>query len=107
MMRLSGKFNGKQIIPAAVVSDIAAGGDRNKFAKASYTTLPNWSYRNMWWVSDQGHYMARGIYGQAIYIDPKNEVVIARYGSHPLAANTIQDPIILPAYRAIAEHLTK
>jgi CubicO group peptidase (beta-lactamase class C family) len=49
--------------------------------------------------------MARGIYGQAIYIDPKNELVIARYGSHPIAANAAQDPLILPAYRAIAETL--
>jgi CubicO group peptidase (beta-lactamase class C family) len=49
--------------------------------------------------------MARGIFGQALYIDPQHEVVIARYGSHPLAANPVQDPIILPAYRAIARHL--
>ena len=105
MMRLKGKFNGQQIVPAAVVADIAAGADKAKFAKAGYATLPNWSYHDMWWVSDQGFYMARGIYGQALYIDPQNEVVIARYGSHPLASNPVQDPIILPAYRAIAQHL--
>jgi CubicO group peptidase (beta-lactamase class C family) len=74
---------------------------------AGYATLPNWSYHDMWWVSDQGYYMARGIYGQAIYVDPKNELVIARFGSHPIATNTAQDPIILPAYRAIAEYLTR
>jgi hypothetical protein len=34
-------------------------------------------------------------------------VVIARYGSHPVASNPVQDPIILPAYRAIARHLNK
>ena len=107
MMRLQGKFNGRQIVPAAVVRDIEGGADRAKFAKGGYATLPNWSYHNMWWISDQGYYMARGIYGQAIYVDPKHELVIARFGSHPLAANTIQDPIILPAYRAIAEHLAK
>jgi CubicO group peptidase (beta-lactamase class C family) len=106
MMRLKGRFNGQQIVPAAVIADIAGGADRSKFAKAGYATLPNWSYHNQWWVSDQGYYMARGIYGQAIYIDPKNELVIARYGSHPIAANAAQDPLILPAYRAIAETLS-
>jgi CubicO group peptidase (beta-lactamase class C family) len=105
MMRLQGKFNGQQIVPEAVVADIAAGADKAKFAQAGYATLPNWSYHDMWWVSDQGFYMARGIFGQALYIDPQHEVVIARYGSHPLAANPVQDPIILPAYRAIARHL--
>ena len=107
MMRLKGRFNGQQIVPAAVVADIAAGADQAKFAKAGYTTLPNWTYHNQWWISDQGYYMARGIYGQAIYVDPKSELVIARFGSHPIAANSVQDPIILPAYRAIAKHLNR
>ena len=69
--------------------------------------MPNWTYHNQWWISDQGYYMARGIYGQAIYVDPKSELVIARFGSHPIAANGVQDPIILPAYRAIAKHLNR
>ena len=51
--------------------------------------------------------MARGIYGQAIYVDPKSQLVVARFGSHPLASNVNQDPIILPAYRAIAQYLEK
>lgn len=105
MMRLNGKFNGQQVVPAAVVADIMAGADRNKFAKAGYKTLPNWSYRNMWWVSDEGYYMARGIHGQAIYIDPAHDLVIARFGSHPVSANGAQDPIILPAYKAVAAFL--
>lgn len=107
MMRLGGKFNGQQIVPAAVVADIANGADKAKFAKAGYKLLPNWSYRNMWWVSDYGAYSARGIHGQAIYVDPKNQMVIARFGSHPIAANAAQDPFALPAYRAMAAHLNK
>ena len=107
MMRLGGKFNGQQIVPAAVVADIAKGADKAKFAKAGYKLLPNWSYRNMWWVSDYGAYSARGIHGQAIYVDPKNQMVIARFGSHPIAANAAQDPFALPAYRAMAAHLNK
>ena len=105
MMRQGGKYNGQQIVPAAVVDDIMAGADKTKFAKAGYKTLPNWSYRNMWWVSDKGYYMARGIHGQAIFIDPKNDVVIARFGSHPVSANGAQDPIILPAYEAVVGYL--
>lgn len=107
MMRLKGRFNGQQIVPAAVVAGIAAGADKAKFARAGYATLPNWSYHDMWWVSDEGYFMARGIFGQAIYIDPLHEVVIARFGSHPLASNPVQDPLILPAYRAIARHLVR
>jgi len=49
--------------------------------------------------------MARGIHGQAIYVDPAAEMVIARFASHPLAANVNLDPLSLPAYRAIADRL--
>jgi hypothetical protein len=49
--------------------------------------------------------MARGIHGQAIYVDPKAEMVIGRFGSHPLASNIHLDPTSLPAYHALARHL--
>ena len=73
----------------------------------NYPTLPGWSYHDQWWVShdDHGVYMARGIHGQAIYVDPAAEMVIARFASHPLAGNVNLDPLSLPAYRAIAERL--
>jgi len=107
MMRLDGRFNGLQIVPRAVVDDIRKGASQADFAKAGFKTLPGWSYRDMWWVShdDHGVFEARGIHGQAIYIDPKAEMVIARFASYPLAANAYLDPTTLPAFRALAEHL--
>jgi CubicO group peptidase (beta-lactamase class C family) len=109
MMRLDGRYNGQQIVPASVVADIRKGGDKANFAKAGYKTIPDWSYRNMWWVShnEHGAFAARGVNGQAIYVDPKAEMVIARYASHPLAANANMDPTSLPAFHALAKHLMK
>jgi CubicO group peptidase (beta-lactamase class C family) len=109
LMRLGGEFNGQQIVPAAVVEEIRRGASREAFAKAGYATLSGWSYHDYWWVShdDHGVFMARGIHGQAIYVDPRAEMVIARFASHPLAANVNVDPTSLPAYRAIAEHLLR
>ena len=107
MMRLDGRYNGQPIVPTAVVDDIRRGGDRQLFALAGYNLLTGWSYRNMWWVAhdDHGVFTARGIHGQAIYIDPTAEMVIARFASHPLGANVNLDPTSLPAYRALADHL--
>jgi CubicO group peptidase (beta-lactamase class C family) len=107
LMRNRGHFNGRQIVPADVVDTIARGGDPKKFAPAGYATLPGWSYRSQWWVSHNAHgvYMARGIHGQSIYVNPKAEVVIARYASHPAAGNVNNDPITLPAFAAAAEAL--
>ena len=107
MMRLGGRYNGQQIVPQAVVDDIRGGGGKAEFAKAGYATLPGWSYRNMWWVSHNpnGAFMARGIHGQAIYVDPTAEMVIARFASHPLAANANNDPTTLPAFDVLAKQL--
>jgi CubicO group peptidase (beta-lactamase class C family) len=106
-IRNHGRFNGRQIVPSAVVEDIARGGDPAKFKPAGYTTLSGASYRNQWWITHNAHgaYMARGVHGQGIYIDPKAEMVIARYASHPAAGNAANDPVTLPAYMALARDL--
>jgi len=109
VIRNKGRFNGQQIVPAEAVADIVKGGDKEKFAKAGYKTLHGWSYRDMWWQTrnENGAFEARGIYGQAIYIDPKAEMVIVRYASHPYAANAVNDPVTLPAFAAVAKELMK
>jgi CubicO group peptidase (beta-lactamase class C family) len=108
MMRLGGKWQGQQLVPASAIADIVRGGGKAEFAKNGlYPTLPGWSYRNQWWVSDNEHgaYMARGIHGQAIYIDPVAEMVVARFASHPVAGNVANDPTTIPAFHALAQWL--
>lgn len=107
MIRLNGRFNGQQILPRQAIASIRRGASQADFAKAGYATLPSWSYRSQWWISHNRHgaFTARGIYGQAIYIDPKAEMVIVRFASNPKATNASFDPISLPAYQAIADRL--
>ena len=109
MMRLGGWFNGRQIVAEAVVDGLRRGGDRAQFAQGGYPLLAGWSYRNMWWVSHNPHgaYMARGVHGQCVYIDPAADMVVARYASHPVARNAANDPTSLPAWQALAEHLLR
>jgi len=108
MMRNDGQFNGRQIVPKAVVDDIRQGGDKLAFAKGGYPLLQGWSYRNMWWVTHNKHgaFMARGVHGQRIYVNPGAEVVIVRYASNPMASNAVNDPITIPAFEAVAEYLS-
>jgi CubicO group peptidase (beta-lactamase class C family) len=107
MLRNDGRFNGQQIVPKAAVDDIRRGGDKAAFVKGGYPLLQGWSYRDMWWVThnDHGAYMARGVHGQRIYIDPKAQMVIVRYASHPVAGNAANDPVTLPAFDALGRHL--
>ena len=110
LLRNGGKLNGKQIIPLQAVKDVSGGGSQKAFAAGGeYPLLNGWSYHNMWWITnnDHGAYMARGVHGQAIYIDPKAEMVIARFASNPLASNKYIDPLSIPAYEAVADYLMK
>lgn len=109
MLRDGGRFNGRQVLPTAVVESIAGGGDRRRFVAGGYPLLRGWSYGNQWWVSHNalGMYEARGIHGQRIHIAPGAELTIARYGSHPIAANSGNDPADPSAFAAIAEHLQR
>lgn len=56
-------------------------------------------------VADVFGLQPRDVYGQGIYIDPRAEMVIARYASHPMAGNAANDPVTLPAYMALAKAL--
>ena len=107
LMLQQGVWNGKQIVPSEAVASVANGGDRLKFSEAGYKTLPGGSYGSQWWAlhNENGAYSARGIHGQAIYIDPAAEMVIARFASHPISFNSGIDPNSLPAYQAVADYL--
>ncbi len=50
-----GRWHGEQVIPAKAIERIRKGGDKQAFAKAGYGTLKGWSYRGMWWVSNDDH----------------------------------------------------
>ncbi|MEM6525335.1 MAG: serine hydrolase [Bacteroidota bacterium] len=107
MVRNKGLFNKKQILPKELVEDIMKGGSQEAFKNSAYASLADWSYRNMWWIThnEHGAFAARGVYGQTIYIDPKAEMVLVRFASHPEAKNAKIDPTSLPAYQAVAEYL--
>jgi CubicO group peptidase (beta-lactamase class C family) len=107
LMLGEGVLNGERLFSSEVVQRIRAGGDKGAFAQAGYSSLPGGSYRSMWWVlhNPHGAFAARGVHGQTIYVDPTAEMVIARFASHPVAANAAIDGVSLPAYQTVAEYL--
>ncbi|MDE2305923.1 MAG: serine hydrolase [Gammaproteobacteria bacterium] len=104
LIRSGGAWAGAQVLPAAVIADIHRGSDRAKFPAGEYPLLPGYSYRSMWWVAHDefGSIEARGIHGQRLLVAPAAELVIARFASHPVATSAANDPITLPAFRAVA-----
>jgi CubicO group peptidase (beta-lactamase class C family) len=103
MIRLGGQGH----VPAQAIAAIRQGGRPDQFDTPHYPSLPGWSYGSQWWHSHgaDGGFSARGIHGQALWIAPEADLVIARFGSHPIAGNAGNDPISIPLWQAIGQHL--
>jgi len=72
MFRNGGRLQGRQIVPEDWVRDSTTPS-----AKTAPGAL---QYGYQWWIpadARDGEYMARGIYGQYVYINPKRETVVA------------------------------
>jgi CubicO group peptidase (beta-lactamase class C family) len=65
-----GTANGEQILPANWVKE----------ASASHTLVdpkrPEEGYGYFWWIHPHGTYSAEGIFGQQMFLDPKDDLVI-------------------------------
>ena len=59
-------------------------------------------YGYKWWLEGGGTYMAAGIFGQFIFIDPKNDVVISMHSNAPAAVDTDYHAHADAAMKAIA-----
>ena len=106
-MRTDGRIGEAQLLPADPIAAIKEGALGADATRSPHPSLTDLVYRSQWWFFTNGNpvFSARGIHGQAIYVDSAAELVIARFASHPVAANPVNDPETLAAFRAIAEHL--
>ncbi len=72
MFRMGGAFQGRRIVPEAWVEESTRPSAKTEAGKLRY------GYQ--WWMSAdprEGEFMARGVYGQYVYIDRASGVVIA------------------------------
>lgn len=58
-------------------------------------------YGYQWWTYDDGAFAARGIYGQGIFIDRANNIVIAINSNWPRASDPEKKPLRENFYRAV------
>jgi CubicO group peptidase (beta-lactamase class C family) len=54
-MQQGGAFNGRQVVPEAVVQDIRTQGDASAFTLSALWTLKGGACRNMWWILNNAH----------------------------------------------------
>ena len=71
---------GQFILEGAKVQDqpiVPDGWLQQATHKQADIGVPGRGYGYQWWTFDDGSFMARGIFGQSIFIDPKRQLVIA------------------------------
>lgn len=70
-----GNWNGKQVVPTSWVEEST---------RVDTSTDPADFYQYFWWIDvaqpERGRFMARGNFGQFIYVVPEKNLVIARFG---------------------------
>ena len=63
-------------------------------------------YGYYWWLQQDGIYAALGVFGQTIWIDPANKIVIATHNSWPKATDRALHEQRLALFRALTVALT-
>jgi CubicO group peptidase (beta-lactamase class C family) len=102
-MVLSG---GAGIVPSSWI-DTTRNGDHAIFPEPYTIALPQGAYHNKWWIEDpkSRNLMARGVFGQWIYIDFTHDMVIVKVSSWPVFLNPKYEIATLEAAHAIAAAL--
>ncbi len=79
-----GELGDTQLVPADWIADVH-NADHSLFGEPYTKTAPNGGYRNQFWIEDVDRpgFMARGVFGQLIYIDPADELVVVKLSSWP------------------------
>lgn len=74
-----GKAGGKAVLPGGWIAQAT------KKHATTYDAEIGYGYQ--WWVLNDGSFMARGIFGQGIFIDPKRKLIIASNSNWPYASD--------------------
>lgn len=102
-----GNYNGMQILPKEWVRDsfdISAS-----FAKpgANHDAYNAIGYGYQWWIPEgnEGEFMAIGVYGQWIYVNPANRVIIVKTSADPNFMEKGYELKHVEFFRAIAKEI--
>lgn len=103
-----GNYNGEQILSKEWVRDsldISAEYSRPGANLDAYNAI---GYGYQWWVpeGDQGEFMAIGVYGQWIYVNPSKQVIIVKTSADPDFMSKGYELKHVEFFRAVADGIS-
>lgn len=98
-----GEIDGRHIVPTEWIAGTRFGAEPTLFGSNYQEVLPAGAYHNQFWIEDtaRGVYMARGVFGQLIYIDPAADFAAVVLSSWPEFVNPTRMRTALEAVKAI------
>lgn len=80
-----GNYRGEQVLPKEWVKDSMDISEAYAKPGANYDAYNAIGYGYQWWVpeGDEGEFMAIGVYGQWIYVNPTKSVIIVKTSADP------------------------
>ena len=106
MLLQQGKVGEQQLVPAEWIADIH-NTDSKLFGEPYTSAAPNGAYRNQFWIEDVARraFMARGVFGQLIHIDPERDTVVVKLSSWPEFISVPRLRTILNAIHTVGDYL--
>jgi len=105
----NGRRNDTQIIPADWIEDMLGHGDPKAWAAGdliSYFGERPMHYRNKWYVlRDKKIALGLGVFGQNIFVDTANDIVIAKVSSQPPPLDRDLIGLTIAFVEAVRDHL--
>lgn len=105
LYRDQGAYNGEQVIPAEWVEAAVNPTEPHLQPGDNPDSFWTFGYGYQWWLPEdpQGDFTAIGIWGQYIYVHPRNDVVIVKTSTDYWFDENDHESIA--AFRAIADHV--
>ena len=93
---------GAGVVPAGWI-EATRSGRHELFGKPYTAVLPGGAYRNQFWIEDAKgrNLMARGVFGQLIYVDFQRRMVVVKLSSWPAFVNPAWTVKTLEMVRAV------
>lgn len=106
LMLQDGVWNGTRLLPEGwVKASSTPDGDHVAYGNVR-ETQPDFGYGFQWWAYEDGTYDAEGVFGQFIWVNPKDQIVIVKTGVWPGATVHDLKQELLTGFRAISKHFT-
>ncbi len=103
-----GNYNGEQILTKEWVRDSMDISEEYSKPGANHNAYNAIGYGYQWWIpeGEEGEFMAIGVYGQWIYVNPSSQVIIVKVSADPDFMEKDYELKHVEFFRAIANSLT-